>query len=174
MKAAAILLSPMVDLRQLPAREQDVLRRFFTQYVRGMDARSHKRWLRLAGDLWRAGAGEGFQLYRAEERSGPFHRWHRAIVGALFERQERFTNPDKLHDYLKLACWFVEWINGYPVPRSTAFDCCSEDEIREFNAKLVDLLHDPIEQRHFWPHLRAQVRREMVEGILANPNEQGA
>lgn len=170
-KASAILVAPMVPLRMLPDQERDVLRRFFTEHVRGMDAKHHRRWVRFVRDLFNAEAGEGFQLYRAEERGGPYHRMHRAVLTRLFDSQERYPSIDALHDWLKLKCWFVEWADGKPRPRSTAFDVCSEDDLREFHNAMVDLLREPGTGRRFWPHLTVAQRHEMVDAILRDPNE---
>lgn len=178
-KASPILICPTVPLRQLPDRDRDVLRTFFTEHVRGMDRQHDTRWRRFVRDLFNAEAGEGFQLYRAEERGGPYHRMHRAVLTRLFESQERYADPDVLHDWLKLKCWFVTWTEGprgspIPKPRSTAFDVCSEDEIREFHTKMIALLHEPWVQRRFWAHLSARQRQEMVDSILENPHERDA
>lgn len=171
MKASAILVCPVVQLHTLPDPERDVLRRFFTEHVRGMDRKHDRRWRRFIRDLFNASPGEGFQLYRAEERGGPFHRMHRVVLTRLFDAQETFTDEDVLHDWLKVKCWFVRWEEGKPVPRSTNFDECSEDEIREFHAKFKDLLQQPWVQRRFWPHIPAKQRHEMVEIVLRKPEE---
>jgi hypothetical protein len=166
-----------VALRTLPDRDRDVLRAFFTEHVRGMDAKHDTRWRRFIRDLFNAEAGEGFQLYRAEERGGPYHRMHRAVLTRLFESQERYTDEDVLHDFLKLRCWFVTWEEGprgspIPKPRSTSFDSCSEDDVREFHRKMVDQLHEPSIQRRFWPHLPAAQRHLMVEEVLRDPKKE--
>lgn len=171
MKASPILLYATGDMRHVPVPERDALRRLLTLHLRGVDREHQRRLMRLVSDMLHAAAGEGFQLYRAEERSGPFHRYHQGVLSALFERQERYRSKKALHDFLKLECWFVEWEEGCPVPRSTNFDTCSEDEIREFNASLKDLLHEPRIQCHFWPHLPERLRHEQVLGILTNPEK---
>ena len=166
-----ILICPTVPLGSLPDAERDVLRAFFTMHVRGMDQANDRRWRRFVRALFNAEPGEGFQLYRLEQRSGPFHRRHRAILERLFEVQERYPNVDALHDYLKLKCWFVEWVDGKPKPRSTSFDTCSEDEIRELHDRIVHLLHDPHVQRKLFPQVPARLRAEMVDAVLADPKE---
>lgn len=170
--ASPILICPRVNLSALPDSERDVLRRFWTEYVGGADADNEKEWRRLGRDLFNAEPGECTQLYRAEERDGPFHRRHRAILANLLDKVEGFTNPDALHDWLKLKCWHVDWVNGKPVPASTAFDKCSEARMRKFNRRLTDLLQEPWVQRRFWPHIPAAQRHEMVELVLRNPNEE--
>lgn len=178
-RPASILICPTVQLNSLPDPERDVLRRFFTEHVRGMDRKHDRRFRRLVRDLFNAEPGEGFQLYRVEERGGPYHRMHRAVLTRLFDSQERYTDEDVLHDWLKLKCWFVTWTEGprgtpIPKPRSTKFSECPEDHIREFHKKMVALLHEPWVQRRFWPHLTPPARQEMLDAILADPKTQGA
>lgn len=172
--ASPILVCPQVNLQALPDAERDVLRRLVTQYIRGADANHDREWRRLWRDLVKAEPGECTQLYRAESRDGPFHRRHRAIVSNLLASVEGFTNEDALHDWLKLKCWHVDWINGRPMPASTNFAECSEGRMRKFNRRLTDLLHQPWVQRQFWPHIKPPQRREMVDMVLANPNDEPA
>ena len=172
-KPSPILICPTVPLRQLPDAERDVIRRFLTEHLKGMDAANDKRWRRMWGQIMQAEPGEGFQLYREEERSGPFHRRHRVILERLFHAQERYKLIDPMHDWLKVRAYFVNWGEGtrgqpMPVPRSTAFPECSEDEIREFHARMVDLLHDPAVQRHLFPKVRAKDRQGMVDAVLTD------
>lgn len=171
MKASAITIGPAGWFRQLPPAVLGVLRTFFTRHLVGLDPVSHRRWMRLVREIFEAPPGTGFLLYRVEGRSGKFHAFHRAILTAIFERQEIYPTREALHDWLKLRCWFVEWEGGCPVPRSTDFDSCSEDEIREFNARLQHLLHEPDVQAHLWPHLSEQLRLENTTAILTNPKD---
>lgn len=175
-KPSPIHICPVVPLHHLPDPERDVIRRFLTEHIRGMDELNDKRWRRLWGQVFRAEPGEGFALYREEQRSGPFHRRHRVILERLFDAQERYKQIKPMHDWLKLKAYFVTWGEGtrgqpMPVPRSTAFPECSEDEIREFHARMVDLLHDPAIQRHLFPKVRAKDRQGMVDAVLADQQE---
>ena len=167
-----MLIYPTVPLSALPDPERDVIRRFLTEHVRGMDPASDTAWRRMWGQLMRADAGEGFQLYRLEERSGPFHKRHRAILERLFHAQERFPSIKAMHDFLKLRCWFVDWIDGKPVPKSTRFDKCTENEIREFHSLMVEQLHEPVVQRRLFPSVRSHDRQGMVDAVLADREDQ--
>lgn len=172
-KPSTILVCPVVALRQIPDAEKDVIRRFLFDHVRGLDKESEGRWRRLWGRFFAAEPGEGFQLAVTEERVGPFHRRHRAILEALFASQERFSNIKALHAWLKLGACFVTWGEGkagklVPIPRSTAFDECSEDDIREAHKAMVDYLHEPRAQRFLWKHLKPNARQDMLDSILQN------
>jgi hypothetical protein len=175
-KASSILICPTVPLRQLPDQERDVLRRFFTQHVRGMDAKHDKRWRRFIAQLWRAQPGEGVQLYRVEHRSGPFHKRHRAILERLFQSQERFRHLERMHDWLKVGAGFVDWGEGragnmVPKPSTTSFPECSEDDMREAHAAMVEFLHTERAQRFLWRHLKPAQRQECVDAVLSDPQQ---
>ena len=170
-KPAAILVCPIVPLRFLPDTERDVIRRFLFDHVRGMAKQDDKRWRRLWGRLWKAEPGEGFQLYVEEERSGPFHKRHRVILEKLFASQERFRHIDALHDWMKVGAYFVTWEEGktgkpIPKPRSTAFPECSEDEMREAHAAMVDYLHTERAMRYLWKNLKPALRQGMLDAVL--------
>lgn len=170
-KPSPILVMPAVKLNSLPQHEREIVSRFLFEHIRGLDDKHNRRWRRLWRQGWHAEPGEVFHFEVIRDRSGPFHRRHRAVVQKLFDSQERFTNIDALHDWLKVgACW-VEWgvgRGGAPVaiPKSTAFEQCSDDEMKEVHTAVVDFLHLPKSQRKLWPHIKAAARAEMLEIIL--------
>lgn len=176
-KPSTILICPVVPLRQLPPAERDIVSRFLFENIKGLDTQNNNRWKRLWSQIWNAEPGEGFQLYSAEDRSGPFHRRHRVILERLFQSQDRFRNIEKLHDWLKVGSAFVTWEPGkdqkpVAIPRSTAFEKCSENEMREFHEDMVEYLHEPRAQRYLWKHLKPAARAEMVDAILSDQNEE--
>lgn len=174
-RPADILICPVESLGYLTDAERDVLRRVLFQKIRGMTRDHDARWRRLWGDLMNAKPGEGFKLFRVEERSGPFHRRHRAILERLFQNQDRFTNIERLHDWLKVGAGYVVWNEktGKAVPRSTSFPETSEDEMREAHAAMVAFLRTERAQRFLWRHLRRKpaLMAEMVEAILSDQQE---
>jgi hypothetical protein len=173
-RPADILICAVEPLGYLTDAERDVLRRVLFQKIRGMTRDHDARWRRLWGDLMNAEAGVGFLLFRVEERSGPFHRRHRAILERLHQAQDRFAKLERMHDWLKMGAGFVKWNEqtGKPVPRSTSFPETSEDEMREFHRDMVDFLRTERAQRFLWRHLKPKARGEMVEAILTDPHEE--
>ena len=174
---SAFLVAPTVQLNALPDGERDVIRRLFTQHLRGVDDESEAFLRRLYYDLTRAEPGECFALCRDEERDLRFHARHRAILDKLFKAQEDIGYVDDLHSWLKVRVSFVHWrptSSGrlVPVPRSTAFKECAEEDFRAFHRRMVDALHEPDVQEKFWPRLSLKERAEMVESVLAKPEEE--
>ena len=170
-----ILVTPVAKLNALPQFEREIVSRFLFEHIKGLDDKHNRRWRRLWRQGWHAEPGEVFHFQVIRDRSGPFHRRHRAVVQRLFESQEKFTNIDALHDWLKVgACW-VDWgvgRGGAPVaiPKSTSFEACSDDEMKELHTAAVDFLHTPRAQRKLWPHIKSPARAEML-GIILREGE---
>lgn len=179
MKAASILVCPTVQLSTLPLGEVEVLRRFFSEHVRGMDSTHHRRWTRFARSLFFAQPGEGFQLFLMEERSGPFHRRHRVILERIFAVQERYRDIEKMHDWIKVGAGFIDWQPGkdskpVAIPKSTAFEVCAEAEMREYHEAAIEFLRTPYALRRLFTHVKTSQRAEMLETLLAKPEEEHA
>lgn len=177
-KPSTILVCPVVPLRQIPPAEQEIVSRFLFQNIRGLDARHDKRWRRLWARLWGADAGEILHLQTVVDRSGPYHRRHMKWEQNLFERQDRYINQDHFRNWLKTgAGWGDYQLVGDRmkfVPRSTAYENCSDDEMREVHEAMVEFLHTDHAQRRLWPQLSPAAREEMVETILPDQQEHEA
>lgn len=170
-KPAAILIAPKVALRQLPAAEREIVSRFLFNNIRGLDEKHNTRWRRFWGRIWEADAGEVMHLEVVVDRSGPFHRRHMAMEQALFDRQDQWLTLDELRWWLKTgAGWgdFVQPARGPLkfVPRSTAYEACSDDEMKELHTAMLAFLRTPKTMQSLWPHLSLDVRYEMLESIL--------
>lgn len=170
-KPAAMLVCPMVPLRQIPDSEKDVIRRFLFDNIRGLDAQHDKRWRRFWGRIWNADAGEVTHLEVIVDRSGPFHRRHMAMEQSLFDRQERWRKVEDMRWWLKTgAAWgeFTLLPNGRMkfIPASTSYEKCSDDEMREVHENMVAFLQTPYAQRRLWPHLSPNARQDMLDSIL--------
>lgn len=176
MKASSILIRPTVQLHSLPDAERDIIRRFWTQHVRGMDAKHDKRWRRLGRDLFNAEPGEGIELLRPKPRSLKFHKRWMAIERRIFENQDAYVHLERFRDWLKTGAGWGAYhlVNGAMkfVPASVSFDEASDDEMREFAEAAVDFLHTDRATRKLWRHLPAAKRQEMLDTLLANPREQ--
>lgn len=174
MKFGSILVCPMFPLRQLPPGEVDVIRRFLFEYIQGIDAKHNGRWRRLWGTIWRAEPGEGIPLFSGQPRDLSFHKRWMAIEGRIFDNQESFRNLDRFRDWLKTGAGFGQYqIVGERlkfVPASISFDDCSNDEMREFTEHALDFLRGERALRRLWCSIRPDDRAEMLEALIANPN----
>ena len=169
-KASPILFTKVHPTDHIPEHEKAVIRRFLFDCLRGLDEKHHRRWMRLWGRFWKAEPGEVFHIESLVERSGPYHRMHMAVEQALFDRQDRFTNPTRFRDWLKTGAGFGTYAMVGErmrfVPATTKYEDCSDDEMREFHDSMLVFLRTPHAQRFLWRHLTPQQRSEMVESLL--------
>jgi|GEM_PF-261934 len=178
-KPSAILIMKAQPLEAWNERDLSVVRRFIFDGIRGLNAQHEARWRRFWGRIWKAEPGQVFQLDNVVERSGPFHRMHMGMEQRLFESQERWGQLEPFRNWLKTGAGWGEYQrhDGGPmkfVPRSTAYEHCSDDEMREVHEAMVAFLRTPYALRRLWPHLAEPKRHEMLETVLADRREGAA
>lgn len=156
--------------------ELDVMRRFFTQKVRGLSDDHHRRWLRW---LKRLTSGEVCEFYPIVDRAGPYHAHHMAVEGAIFENQDGFP-PSKageraFRNWLKTGASLVrlELHGDEPkwLPGSLKYEETSDDEMREFHEAAIAFLRTPHALKRLWPVVKPDLRPEMLEPLLKNPKK---
>ena len=178
-KPSAILLTKQHPLERMPEQELAIVRRFLFDGVRGLDEKHDKRWRRLWRRVIKAEVGEVFHLESIVGRAGPFHRMHMALEQSLFDRQDQWATLNSMRDWLKTgASWgkFALSARGTMkfVPSSTAYEACSDDEMREVHTAMLAFLRTPGAQRKLWPHLTPTARSEMLELIVEPPEREAA
>lgn len=176
-KASPILITKRASLAGMPEPQRATVRHVLMDAVGGLNSTHDSRWRRFVNKLLRAEPGEVFELVRVVERSGQFHRRHMALEQRLFDHQERWTALNAMRDWLKTGAGWVEWKPGarggiVAVPRSTSYEQCSDDEMREVHEAMLAFLHTPHAMRFLWPHLDSQGRAAMLESVLAFPHEE--
>ena len=177
-KPSAIMLCKQHPIEKMPEHELAIVRRFLFDGIRGLDEKHDKRWRRLWSRMIRSEVGEVFHLENIVDRSGPYHRMHMGMEQRLFDRQDQWATLDSLRDWLKTgAAWGDFSLNARGVmkfvPRSTAYENCSDDEMREVHAAMLAFLRTPGAMRRLWPHLKPAARSEMLEAIIEPPEFQG-
>lgn len=175
-KPSPILITKLHPLEQMPEHELAIVRRFLFDGIRGLDEKHDKRWRRHWSRIIRASVGEVFHLQSVVDRSGPYHRMHMGLEQRLFDRQERWAKLDHMRAWLKAGAGWgdYELVKGRMkfVPRSTSYEECSDDEMREVHESMVAFLRTPFAQRRLWPHLTSNQRIDMLESIVEPPERE--
>jgi len=177
-KPSPILITKLASLAGMPEPDRATVRHVLLDAVGGLDSTHDSRWRRFINRLLRAEPGEVFELASVVERSGQFHRRHMALEQRLFDHQERWLTLTAMRDWLKTGAGWVEWLPGgrggiVAVPRSTSYEACSDDEMREVHEAMLAFLRTPHAQRFLWPHLVPTARAAMLESVLADREKGG-
>ena len=101
-------------------------------------------------------------------RSPPHHKYFFAKLTGLFERQEQFTDFDRLMDFLKVGAGHVDLFPGQngvfvAVPKSINWEKLEEQGFVEFHRAMNDFLWTPYAQAALWPHVNAEQRYRCIE-----------
>ncbi len=176
-KPSPILITKVFAVEKLPESEKAIVRKVMLDGFRGLDEKHDKRWRRHLARLFRGEVGEVFHFEDIVDRSGPFHRMHMAMEQNLFDRQDQWATLASLREWLKTgAAWGDFALNNKGVmkfvPRSTAYEACSNDEMYELHTAMLAFLRTPGAQRKLWPHLSPDARYEMLEAIVAPPEQE--
>lgn len=176
-KPTPILIMKAHPLQGWSEHDLAIVRSFIFDSIRGLNEQHNARWRRFWSRIWKAEVGQVFQFQNVIERSGPYHRMHMGMEQKLFESQERWDSLEAMRLWLKTgAVWGDYQVNNRGalrfVPRSTSYDMCSDDEMREVHVAMVAFLRTPRAQRRLWPHLGAAKRSEMLELVLAKPQDE--
>lgn len=176
-KPSPIMVAPDISVCQIPRADLEAFGRVLRCF-RGLNEQHDRRWRRMWARVSRLEAGEILHIENVVGRSGPFHRMHMGMEQRLFDNQEAFANLDRFRDWLKTgAGWGHYAATGGRlrfVPDSTSYEQCSDDEMREVHAAMLEFLHRPKTQRRLWPHLTAAQRADKMEAILNPPTQEGA
>lgn len=139
--------------------------------LRGLSAPDERAYRRFVHELGNLAAGDVVSFSYYFPRSGPFHRRHFAILGALFDMQERFEDPEHLRKWLEVGAghfFMVADEHGevIKIPDSIAYHRLDDVEFSRHHDECVKFIRSDHARRFLWPHLSAEQTYETVETLL--------
>lgn len=132
------------------------------------DKRAYGRFRVKVGNL---GHGDTLAFEFKLPRSPRFHRLHFAFLGALFDCQEVFDDPERMRKWIEVGAGHVDFVPGpagelMALPRSVAYEALEDSDFREHHLKVIGFLRTPGAYRFIWPHLSDDGREQMINAIL--------
>lgn len=145
---------------------------FLFRALTGMTSDDTRAWRKFWKKLQQAGAGEMVRFEVYFERLGWYHRKHFAMLVAVFEAQDCFTNFDPVfRSWAKIGAGHVEWIPGadgelVPLPRSIAYEELDQAEFERVHEETVNFFLTPRAYTTLWPHLAENEAADMMQAII--------
>lgn len=104
-------------------------------------------------------------------RSPVFHRRHFAILGAIFDAQDTFTDRVQMRKWLEVGAGHADYVPGadgdlVAIPKSIDFESLDDAEFAEHHRSVIAFLREPHAYRFLWPQMSAAGAEAMVESIL--------
>ena len=131
------------DLPPEPAL--DHVRGFLFGVIDGAHKDDRRAWRRLWKRLMGLEPGEMAVFEAVFPRSGPYHRRHMAIEGAVFDAQERFEEFEQFRVWLKVGAGWVDWCAGpkggvVPIPKSISYAKADQEEFTRYHEAVIAFL----------------------------------
>lgn len=108
--------------------------------------------------------GFSYKLPRSPKHHGYFFK----KMHALFDRQESFTDFNRLLEFLKVGAGHVDMLPSQKgvlvaVPKSINWETMEEQEFVEFHKDLNAFLWEDYAQAALWPHLNPDQRYRCID-----------
>jgi len=167
----------IIRTSDLPPAESmlEQVRRFLFGLFDGWSRTDKQGWRKIWKRLMDLEPGEFAVIEFVIPRSSPYHRRHFAILNAVFDAQERFTDFDMFRDWLKIGAAWVVWVPGakggiVPLPKSISYAKADQTEFEDFHKKVIDFLRGQHAAPYLWKHLGNDAHW-MMDTILSEFNE---
>lgn len=138
----------------------------------GLDDKNERAYARFRNKVSALQPGDTIAFEFALPRSGRMHRFHFALLGAFFEAQAVFDDPDEMRLWIEVGAGFCTFMPGpdgqlVAVPKSIAWHRLEESDFREHHLKVIQFLRSPLCYRQLWPVLTDAMGELTAETILA-------
>lgn len=137
----------------------------------GVDEKNERAYARFRSKLGQLQPGQTLAFEFKIPRSPRFHKFHFAMLGAIFSCQEVFDDNERLRKWLEVGAGHVDFMPGpggelVAMPRSIAYEALDDTEFREVHDSVKAFLRTPQAYNYLWPHLSDERGETMVEAIL--------
>jgi len=99
-------------------------------------------------------------------RNGKHHRLYWALIGVVFQNQERYETPELIHSALKLATGHYDLVKSpsgkeYRIPKSTSFEAMDQSAFSAYYERVCDVI-----ARDFLPGVSVDDIKAEVEQMI--------
>lgn len=137
----------------------------------GIDEKNDRAYGRFRKKLENMRPGDTLAFDFKLPRSPKFHRLHFAFLGALFDTQEVFDEPERMRKWLETGAGHCDFMPGpdgslVALPKSIAYEALDDTAFHDVHEGIKAFLRSPMAYRFLWPHLNDEGREQMVEAVL--------
>lgn len=137
----------------------------------GLTQADQRRWSKFMARVKSMGVGDTLKASFKIPRSPKFHRRHFALLKALFDCQEQFTDFDRFREWVQVGAGFCDIVPGpkgraVAISKSIAWEALGDEEFAEHHLACIDFIRSPHFSRFLWGHLDERQQADMVEAVL--------
>lgn len=137
----------------------------------GLGEKGRKAYARFRAKIAELEIGGTLSLKVWFPRSPKFHKFHFALLNAIFDAQEVFDDPDIMRMWLQVGAGFCDYRPGtdgqlVAIPKSIAFDRLDDEDFAQHHEAIKRYLRSPQALAYLWPHTTTKDAAEGLESIL--------
>ena len=137
----------------------------------GLGEANQRRWAKFLARVKGMMPGDTVKASFSLPRSPAFHRRHFAILHALFDNQEAFTDLDAFRMWVQVGAGFCVLLPGpkgkpVAVPKSIAWDRLDDADFAAHHDAVIAFVRSPHFRAFLWPDAPDADRLAGVEAIL--------
>jgi hypothetical protein len=116
--------------------------------------------------------GELFTIDAWFPRNPKLHGLHFAMLTALFDMQEQFSDPDQMRMWVQVGAGHCEFVPGptgrmVAIPKSISFRAVDDADFAAHHEKVKDFLRSDHARRFLWPTLLDDQTAGSIDNLLA-------
>jgi hypothetical protein len=139
--------------------------------LEGLGERSGRAWAKFRKTMEAMEIGETLSFTFKFPRSPRFHRFHFAMLAALFEAQEQFDDADVFRKWAEVGAGFCRLVPGpngrmCALPDSIAYERLDDEEFRDVHEKVKAFMQSRRAQQFLYPHLSEQDAAAMIDVVM--------
>ena len=113
---------------------------------------------------------ESIKFEWKEPRSGKYHRRHFAMLNALFEQQETFTDDEVFRKWGEMEAGYFDTLPGregpQKIPKSIAYDKLDQLDFEPLHKAVFSFYRSEYALMVMWPQLSWQKAMDKIDSVL--------
>ena len=137
----------------------------------GVNDREQRKYVKFLNRAVNLTPEDSIKFSWTEPRSGPYHRRHFSMIGAVYLAQEQFDDEDAFRKWLEVGAGYCKFVPGpsgrmVALPDSIAYDKLDQAEFEPIHEAVFQFVRSPYARSFLWGHLTDQQSNDMVDGVL--------
>jgi hypothetical protein len=159
--------------QKAPPSDSDLERARYVVFgmVDGLGQDDKRGWRHFWRRIAKLEPGEIIEFETRFPRNGKHHRLFFAMLTAVYDAQERFTDFEQFRHWTLIGAGHVTWAAGakggvVPLAKSISYSAADEEQFATIHAKVLEFFRGEYCAPFLWPHLKEQQPFDMMEGVI--------
>jgi hypothetical protein len=137
----------------------------------GLGEKDKKAYAKFRKALEALQSGEIYTLDYWFPRNPKLHGLHFVMIGAIFDQQGQFEDPDSFRKWLYVGAGYADFYPGpkgrmVAIAKSINWRAIDDADFGDIHDKAIAFARSPHATNFLWPHLTPEQQSEMITKVL--------